>query len=73
MYRALALGGRYITFSLHPISEVLQHFDKKIYDWSISVYNVRSLIFCLVFVLCLYHGYTVSVGEVVEMGSVCGE
>jgi ubiquinone/menaquinone biosynthesis C-methylase UbiE len=40
MHRILAPGGRYITFSLHPITESLQHFQKEMYGWRISAYNV---------------------------------
>jgi len=42
MFRILKPGGRFITWSLHPINEVIQHFDPVKFDWTVRSYNVRS-------------------------------
>ena len=41
MYRILKPGARYVTFSLHPIHEVIGCFRKDEYDWTVAAYNVR--------------------------------
>ncbi len=42
MNRILAPGGRYITYSLHPIHEVDFYFEDENFHWKISTYNVKS-------------------------------
>jgi len=42
MFRILKPGGRFITWSLHPIHEVFDHFDPVKFDWKIRAYNVKS-------------------------------
>lgn len=43
IYRVMAPGGRYVTFSLHSIEEVLDKFQQpKRYDWRVFAYRVKS-------------------------------
>jgi hypothetical protein len=53
IHRVLAPGGRYVTFSLHSVEEVIRRFEYKpilngdqitltVYGWKISAYRVRS-------------------------------
>ena len=42
LYRVLAPGSRYITFSLHSIDEAEIHFIKEKYNWKVSSYLVKS-------------------------------
>jgi EEF1A lysine methyltransferase 4 len=43
LYRVLSPGGRFITFSLHSIDEVVHYFRRDDqYDWSVSCHWVKS-------------------------------
>lgn len=42
IYRVLAPGSRYISFSLHSVEEVVGKFSLEKYDWKVSAYRVKS-------------------------------
>lgn len=42
IYRILAPGSRYITFSLHSIEENRKHFEKSCFSWKTSFFRVKS-------------------------------
>jgi ubiquinone/menaquinone biosynthesis C-methylase UbiE len=42
IYRVLAPGGRYITFSLHDVNEILGKYSDKKYNWSVTAHRVKS-------------------------------
>ncbi len=42
IYRVLAPGSRYVTFSLHSIEEVIDKFTNKKYNWDVRAYRVKS-------------------------------
>lgn len=43
LYRVLAPGGRYITFSLHSINEVETYFnDEKKFTWQVTLFRLKS-------------------------------
>ena len=42
LYRVLAPGGRYVTFSLHAVHEIESFFREERHHWHASVYPVKS-------------------------------
>ncbi len=42
IYRVMAPGSRYVTFSLHSVEEVVGKFANDKYDWKVSAYRVKS-------------------------------
>jgi hypothetical protein len=42
IYRVMAPGSRYITFSLHSLEETIRHFQDDKYKWKVSGFNIKS-------------------------------
>ncbi len=42
IYRVLAPGGRFITFSLHDIGEIRGKYDTSKFNWRVSAFRVKS-------------------------------
>jgi len=42
MFRIMKPGGRFITWSLHPIHEVVDHFDPVKFEWTVRAFNIIS-------------------------------
>jgi hypothetical protein len=41
-YRVLRPAGRYVTFSLHSVEEVKQHYDRPEFQWKVRTFRIRS-------------------------------
>jgi hypothetical protein len=42
IYRVMAPGSRYVTFSLHSIEEIKDKFTLPMYDWKVNAFRVKS-------------------------------